>query len=93
MSVKKQIPSLCKLYSFYEKLPEEFLNETDVDRYFYHNIFDITQSQQRIVRVSGGSKQKIICNQVVPILRFKDTATLYHPRRTEYLQNRTHMFG
>ena len=31
MSVKKQIPILCKLYSFYEEIPEEFLYETDVD--------------------------------------------------------------
>ena len=58
MSVKKQIPSLCKLYSFYEEIPEEFLDETDVDRYFYHNIFDISQSQHRIVRVSRGSNKK-----------------------------------
>ena len=34
MSVKKQIPSLCKLYSFYEEIPEEFLDETDVDSIF-----------------------------------------------------------
>ena len=58
MSVKKQIPSLCKLYSFYEELPEEFLDETDVESYFYHNIFDISQSQHRIVRVSRGSNKK-----------------------------------
>ena len=44
MSVKKQIPSLCKLYSFYEDKPEEFLDETVVDNFFYHNIFDISQS-------------------------------------------------
>ena len=31
MSVKKQIPSLCELYSLYEELPEEFLDDTDVD--------------------------------------------------------------
>ena len=31
MSVKKQIPSFCKLYSFYEEIPEVFLDETDVD--------------------------------------------------------------
>ena len=49
MSVRKQIPSLCKPYSFYEEIPEEFLDETDVDSYFYHNIFDISQSQHRIV--------------------------------------------
>ena len=58
MSVKKQIPSLCKLYSFYEEIPEEFLDETDVDSYCYHNIFDISQSQHRIVRVSRGSNKK-----------------------------------
>ena len=41
MSVKKKIPSLCKLHSFYEEIPEEFLEETEVEAYFYHNIFDI----------------------------------------------------
>ena len=33
------------------------MDETDVDRYFYHNIFDIAQSQHRIVRVSRGSNK------------------------------------
>ena len=58
MSVKKQIPSLCKLYSFYDEKPEEVLEETDVVSYFYHNIFDISQYQHRVVRVSRGSNKK-----------------------------------
>ena len=58
MSVKKQIPSLCKIYSFYEKIPEEFLDETDVDSYFYHNLFDISQSHHPIVQVSRVSNKK-----------------------------------
>ena len=58
MSVKKQIPSFCKLYSFYEKIPQDFWDETDVDSYFNHNIFDISQSQRRIVQVSRGSNKK-----------------------------------
>ena len=52
MSVKKQNRSLCTLYSFYEEIPAEVLDETDVDSYFYHNIFDISQSQHQIARVS-----------------------------------------
>ena len=35
MSTKKQISSWCKLYSVYEEIPEEFLDETDVDSYFF----------------------------------------------------------
>ena len=58
MSVKKQIPILCKLYSFHEEIPEEFLDETDVESYFYYNFFDNSQSQHRIVRVSRGSNKK-----------------------------------
>ena len=58
MSVKKQNPSEGKHYSFYEEIPEEFLDETDVDNYFYLNIFDNSQSQHRIVRVSRGSNKK-----------------------------------
>ena len=58
MSVKKQISSLCKLYYFYKEIPEEFLDETDVDSYFYHNLSDISQFQHRIMRVIGGSNKK-----------------------------------
>ena len=72
MSIKKQIPSLCKFYSFYEKTPEEFLDETDVDSYFYHNIFDICQSQHRIVRVNRGSNKKLIA---MKLFKFCDSKT------------------
>ena len=57
------------------------MDENDVETYFYHNIFDLSQSHHRIVRVIRGSNKKIICNQVVAVLRYKDTATLYPPRR------------
>ena len=72
MSVKKQIPSLCKLYSFYEEIPEEFLDETDVDSYFYHDIFDISQSQHRIVRVSRGPNKKSFA---IKLFQFCDLKT------------------
>ena len=58
MSTKKQTSSLCRLYSVYEELPEEYLDKTDVDSYFYHNILDILQSHHRFVRVSKGSNKK-----------------------------------
>ena len=58
MSTKKQISSLCKLYSVYEEIPKELLDKTDVDSYFHHNILDISQSHHRIVRVSKRSNKK-----------------------------------
>ena len=58
MSTKKQNSSFCKLYSVYEEIPEEFLNETDLDSYFNHNILDISQSNHRKVWVSKGSNKK-----------------------------------
>ena len=72
MSVKKQITSLCKLYSFYEEIPEEFLDETDVESYFNHNMFDISQSQQQIVRVSRGSNKKSFA---IKLFQFCDSKT------------------
>ena len=72
MSVKEQIPSLCKLYSFYEEVPEELLDETDVDSYFYHNIFDISQCQHRILRVSRGSNKKSFA---IKLFQFRDLKT------------------
>ena len=58
MSVKKQIPSLCKFYSFYEEIPEVFLDKTNVDSYFYYNTFDNSQSHHRIVCFSRRSNKK-----------------------------------
>ena len=34
------------------------MNKTDVESYFFHNILDISQSHNRIVRVSKGSNKK-----------------------------------
>ena len=72
MSVKKQITSLCKLYSFDKEIPEELLDKTDVDSCLYHNIFDISQSQHRIVRDSRGSNEKSFA---IKLFQFCDLKT------------------
>ena len=64
MSTKKQFSSLCKLYSIYEEKPEKVLDETDIDSYIFHNILDISQSHNRIVRVSKGSNKKSFASKV-----------------------------
>ena len=58
MATKKQISSLCKLYSVYEEVPEDFLDKTDADCYFCQNILDISQCHNRIYRGSKGSNIK-----------------------------------
>ena len=70
MSTKKQTSSLCKPYSVYEEVPEEVLDETDVDSYFYPNILEISQSHHRIVRDGKGSNKKPFAFRV---LRFCDS--------------------
>ena len=49
---------LVQHYSVYEEIPEEFLDKTDVDSYFYHNFLDISQSHNRIVQISKGSNKE-----------------------------------
>ena len=73
MSVKTQTPNFCKHYSFYEEVPEEFLDKTDVDSYFYHNIVDISHIQHRIVRVSRGSNKK---SSAIKLFQFFNLKTL-----------------
>ena len=57
MSLKKQIPSLSKLYTIYKEVPESFLDETDVDSSFYHDNLDIALNDNRIMQVSKGSNK------------------------------------
>ena len=48
------------------------MDETDVDSYFYHNLFDISQSHHRIVRVSRGSNKKLFA---MKLFQFCDLKT------------------
>ena len=59
--------SFYKLFSFIisQCLPKAFLDETDVDGYFFHNILDISQSHNRIVSVSKGSNKKSFAFKVI----------------------------
>ena len=77
MSVKKQISSLSKLYTIYEEVPESFLDETDVDSYFYHNILDIALIDNRIVRVSKGSNKKFFCFQTISVLQLEKSTKIH----------------
>ena len=63
MSVKKQIQSSSILYSIQKEDPVFFLDETDVDCYFNHNICEVYQSHHRIVRVSRGSNKNKIATK------------------------------
>ena len=47
------------------------MDETDVDSYFYHNIFDISQSLDWIVRVSRGYKKLF----AIKLFQFYDLKT------------------
>ena len=71
MSNKKQISSLCRLYSVYGEIPEELLYKKDVDSYFYHTNLDISQSHHRIVRVSKGSNKKFFAFKVFRLCESK----------------------
>ena len=45
-------------------MPEEFLDETDVDSSFYQNFLDISQSHHRIVSVSRGSNKNSFASKL-----------------------------
>ena len=82
MCVQILFPSLRKLCSFYTEKSKEISVEMAVDGYFYHQISDVFQPQQRKPRIRKGSK-KISNMQIVPISRFEDTALIYPPRKNK----------
>ena len=72
MSIKKQIPSLSNLYTIYKEVNENFLDETDVDSYFHHNILDLALINNRIVRVSKRSNKKIFAFKLFQFCNLKN---------------------
>ena len=57
MPIKNQLPTLFKHYSIYKEIPEDLLDETDIDSYFYHSISNITKKQNNLVRLSKTSNE------------------------------------
>ena len=72
MCMKKQIPNLRKLYTIYEEFPEFFLDETDVDSYFYRNILEIALIDNRNFRVSKGSNKEIFAFKLFQVCYLKN---------------------
>ena len=72
MNIEKHIPSQSELYTFYEEIPESFLDEIDVDICFYHNIVDIVLIDDRIARVSKGSNKKSFAFQLFHFCNLKN---------------------
>ena len=85
MSVKKRTPSLCKFSS-------TILDETDVDSFLSQSFWHFPGASIEQCELAE-PLTKLVCNQVVPVLRCKDTETFYHRRKSEYPQKRTHFFG
>ena len=57
MPFKNQLPTLSKLDSIYEEIPEDLLDEAEIDSYFYHSILNITKIENRLVRLSKTSNK------------------------------------
>ena len=57
MSLKNKLPALRKLYSIYEEIPENFLDETDIDSYFFYYLLNISTVEGRLLRVSRSSNK------------------------------------
>ena len=72
MTLKKQIPSLSKLYTIYKEVHASFFDETVVDSYFYCKILDIALIDKRIVRVSKGSNEKIFAFKRIQFCNLKN---------------------
>ena len=74
MSIKKQIQSLSKLYTIYVEVevPESFLDEMDVDSYFYHKILDIALIDNRSVRVSKAFNKKNFAFKLFQFCKLKN---------------------
>ena len=84
MSVKKQISNLTKLYTNYEEVAESFLDETDVDRYFYNNILDLALIDNQIVRVSESSNKKFLLSNCFSFATWKINKKSFLRRKCKF---------
>ena len=85
---------MCKLFSFYEEIPEESLDEASVQKCFYQFTFDICQSQHRNARVGSDSNKQPLTIKVLQFLGSEDRHSRFVSlRRSSFLETRTWLFG
>ena len=60
MSIKKHLSFLELLYKKKEKIPIKFpFDQMDVDSYFFHKFLDVYIVQNRVIRLSKVSSEKL----------------------------------
>ena len=59
MSLKNQLPALFTLYNINEEIPENFLDESDIDSYFFYSILNISTVEGRLLRLSRSSNKNL----------------------------------
>ena len=65
MTIKNQLPTLCKLYSIQEEIPDDLLDEANIDSYFYRSSSNITKIKNRLVRLSKTSNKNSFTIKVI----------------------------
>ena len=91
MSVKKQVPSFCKMCSFYEEVTEELLDEHDVDSFLTH-ILDNSQSQNGRARVSKASFKNLLQSSSSNFCYSKTQHRFILQRGKKFFKKKTQVF-
>ena len=86
MSTKGQISSVCKLYSVYEEMAEEFLDETDVDGFFIRTFWTFHSPATGLFELVRDTTKDLLHSkfQSVPFFRFKVTAAINSQGRNQH---------
>ena len=72
------------MYSNYEEVPKSFLDETDLDSYFYHNILDIALIDNRIVELAKVPTKKILLLICFSFANWKINKDSFLKRRCQF---------
>ena len=93
MSTERQISSSCKLYSVYEEIPEEFLDERDVDTYFYHSILDISQSHNRVVWVAKYPTKSLLHSKCFIFAKQSYSSDLFSRKKSAFPKKKLSLYS
>ena len=82
------------LFSIRRNIGKIFLDKTDVDNYFYHNILDFSQSHHRIVRVGKGSNKKSFAFKVFPFFSIQSySSDLFSRKKSAFPKKKLRLYS
>ena len=93
MSTQKQFPSLCKLYSVYDEIPEELLDKTDVDSFFITTFWTVHSPTTELFELAKDPTENFWHSKCFIFAIQSYSSDFFSKKKSAFLKTNMHLYS